>query len=82
LEKARVISQQPLERSYHIFYQIMQDHPNVPGIKASCKLSNDVHDYYFVSQGKTTVPSIDDCAELEQTHVGSFKLFLYFCLIL
>lgn len=23
LEKARVISQQPLERSYHMFYQIM-----------------------------------------------------------
>lgn len=31
LEKARVISQQPLERSYHIFYQMMSD--KVPTLK-------------------------------------------------
>ncbi|KAK9752702.1 Myosin head (motor domain) [Popillia japonica] len=62
LEKARVISQQPLERSYHIFYQIMSG--AVKGLKEMCLLSNDIHDYYFVSQGKTTIPNVDDGEEM------------------
>ncbi|XP_076765668.1 myosin heavy chain isoform X9 [Xylocopa sonorina] len=61
LEKARVISQQALERSYHIFYQMMSG--SVPGLKAMCCLSDNIQDYYFVSQGKTTIPNVDDGEE-------------------
>ncbi|XP_017461521.1 PREDICTED: myosin heavy chain, muscle isoform X6 [Rhagoletis zephyria] len=65
LEKARVISQQSLERSYHIFYQIMSG--SVAGVKEICLLSNNVYDYHIVSQGKVTVASIDDAEEFTLT---------------
>ncbi|XP_023295463.1 myosin heavy chain, muscle isoform X6 [Lucilia cuprina] len=65
LEKARVISQQSLERSYHIFYQIMSG--SVPGVKEYCLLSNNIYDYHIVSQGKVTVASIDDADEFSLT---------------
>ena len=55
-----------MERSYHIFYQMMQK--AVPDLKAKCLLSNDIYDYHYVSQGKTSVPSIDDNEDLEFTH--------------
>jgi len=58
LEKSRLTYQQPLERCYHAFYNIMSDH--VPDLKEKCLLSNDIRDYWYVSQGKLTVPSIDD----------------------
>ncbi|XP_058815411.1 myosin heavy chain, muscle isoform X1 [Topomyia yanbarensis] len=61
LEKARVISQQTLERSYHIFYQIMSG--SVKGLKEMCFLSNDIYDYYNVAQGKVTIPNVDDGEE-------------------
>nr|XP_026492088.1 myosin heavy chain, muscle isoform X35 [Vanessa tameamea] len=61
LEKARVISQQALERSYHIFYQMMSG--SVSGLKEMCMLSNDIYDYYNVSQGKITIPNVDDGEE-------------------
>ncbi|XP_060665608.1 myosin heavy chain, muscle isoform X5 [Drosophila nasuta] len=63
LEKARVISQQSLERSYHIFYQIMSG--AVAGVKEMCFLSDNIYDYFNVSQGKVTVPSIDDSEEFQ-----------------
>merc|ERR1719342_875966 len=58
LEKSRLTYQQPLERCYHAFYNIMSD--QVPDLKEKCLLSNDILDYWYVSQGKLTVPSIDD----------------------
>ncbi|XP_077289741.1 myosin heavy chain isoform X31 [Arctopsyche grandis] len=65
LEKARVISQQTLERSYHIFYQMMSG--AVDGLKAKCLLSDNIYDYYNVSQGKITIPSMDDGEECSLT---------------
>merc|ERR1712213_151725 len=66
LEKSRLTFQTELERCYHSFYNIMSD--QVPDIKEKCHLSNDIYDYWWVSQGKTTVPSIDDKEDMMFAH--------------
>ena len=58
LEKSRLTFQATLERCYHSFYNIMSD--QVPDCKEKCLLSNNIYDYWWVSQGKVTVESIDD----------------------
>ena len=63
LEKSRLTFQAELERCYHSFYNLMSD--AVPDLKAKCHLSDNVYDYWWVSQGKTTVPSIDDKEDMQ-----------------
>ena len=36
-----------------------------PDMKAKCHLTNNIYDYWWVSQGKTTVPSIDDKEDMQ-----------------
>merc|ERR1712072_46519 len=70
LEKSRITEQQSVERSYHIFYQLLQPYGDGicdGGLRAKCFVSNDIYDYIYVSQGKTTVDSIDDVEELLYT---------------
>merc|ERR1712240_385716 len=70
LEKSRITEQQEVERSYHIFYQLLQPYGDGicdGGLRAKCFVSSDIYDYIYVSQGKTKVDSIDDDEELLYT---------------
>lgn len=34
-----------------------------------CFLSDNIHDYNYIAQGKTTIPNVDDGEELQLTDV-------------
>uniref|UniRef100_A0AAR2LE09 Myosin, heavy chain 7B, cardiac muscle, beta a n=1 Tax=Pygocentrus nattereri TaxID=42514 RepID=A0AAR2LE09_PYGNA len=65
LEKSRVIFQQPGERSYHIYYQIMSQ--KKPELLDMLLVSSNPYDYHFCSQGVTTVENMDDAQEFMAT---------------
>uniref|UniRef100_A0A668W463 Myosin heavy chain 7 n=1 Tax=Oreochromis aureus TaxID=47969 RepID=A0A668W463_OREAU len=65
LEKSRVTFQLKAERDYHIFYQILSQIK--PELLEMLLITNNPYDYAFISQGETTVASINDSEELMAT---------------
>ncbi|XP_048474087.1 myosin-7B-like [Rhincodon typus] len=65
LEKSRVVFQQPGERSYHIYYQILSGKKKE--LQDILMVSTNPHDYHCCSQGVVTVDKLDDGAELMAT---------------
>uniref|UniRef100_UPI0037E9A6EF myosin-7-like n=1 Tax=Semicossyphus pulcher TaxID=241346 RepID=UPI0037E9A6EF len=65
LEKSRVTYQLKAERDYHIFYQILSQQK--PELLEMLLITNNPYDYAFISQGETTVASINDSDELMAT---------------
>ncbi|KAJ8413254.1 hypothetical protein AAFF_G00092500 [Aldrovandia affinis] len=65
LEKSRVTFQLKAERDYHIFYQILSQ--KKPELLEMLLITNNPYDYAFISQGETTVASINDSDELMST---------------
>uniref|UniRef100_A0AAY5KRH1 Myosin heavy chain 7 n=1 Tax=Esox lucius TaxID=8010 RepID=A0AAY5KRH1_ESOLU len=65
LEKSRVTFQLKAERDYHIFYQILSQ--KKPELLEMLLITNNPYDYAFISQGETTVASINDGEELMAT---------------
>ncbi|XP_038318244.1 myosin-15 [Canis lupus familiaris] len=64
LEKSRVIFQQPGERNYHIFYQILSGKKELHDMLL---VSEEPSDFPFCSQGVVAVDSWDDAEELLAT---------------
>ncbi|CAL1527462.1 unnamed protein product [Lymnaea stagnalis] len=65
LEKSRVTFQQPAERNYHIFYQLLS--PAIPTLHEKMLVSPDPALYAFINQGSLVVDGIDDPEEMKIT---------------
>ena len=65
LEKSRITFQQPAERNYHIFYQILSG--AFPELIKELLLEQDASKYFHINQGMLTIDGLDDAAEMRDT---------------
>ena len=63
LEKCRIVTQQPEERNYHIFYQLCN--AANPDVVARLKLENALG--YEHTKSEDTIPGFDDSEEFART---------------
>ena len=74
LEKSRITFQQPAERNYHIFYQLMSN--AFPDMVKDLLLEQDPGKYFFVNQGMLTIDGLDDAQEMRDTK-KAFDILLF-----
>ena len=65
LEKSRITFQQPAERNYHIFYQLLSG--AYPELIKQLLLEQDAGKYFHINQGMLTIDGIDDVSEMKDT---------------
>lgn len=71
LEKSRVIYQNPKERNYHIFYQLIKGLPR--DLKAALMLESDLNSYAYLRNSNKQVNGVNDSEEFRSL-ISSFKI--------
>lgn len=71
LEKSRVIYQNPKERNYHIFYQLIKGLPK--DLKKALILESDLNGYAYLRESNKKVTGVDDASEFKSL-VSSFRI--------
>ncbi|KYO01467.1 myosin B [Plasmodium reichenowi] len=71
LEKIRVVSQEPDERCYHIFYEILKGMNDE--MKKKYKIKSE-EDYKYISNKSINIPEIDDAKEFENLMISFDKM--------
>lgn len=76
LEKSRVIQQQPGERCYHIFYQLLAGADDQ--MLGELLLSRQVKSFGFLANGEVSVDNVNDAEELKATTVCEY-IYILLC---
>lgn len=71
LEKSRVIYQNPKERNYHIFYQLLEGLPKE--LKESLFVEGDADNYTYLRESNKKIKGVDDKQEFKSL-INSFNI--------
>ncbi|CDF88146.1 BN860_03378g1_1 [Zygosaccharomyces bailii CLIB 213] len=72
LEKSRIAYQNPLERNYHIFYQLLQGLSSQELRKLELN-STSIKDYRYLCNSNASIPGVDDAQDFQEL-LSAFKI--------